>query len=63
MKKVVNYFKETYDELVHKVTWPSMKDLQNSVIVVSIASLIIALIVFLMDAVFNAGMTTVFPAM
>ncbi|MCL2434546.1 MAG: preprotein translocase subunit SecE [Lentimicrobiaceae bacterium] len=63
MKKVVNYFKETYDELVHKVTWPSMKDLQNSVIVVSIASLIIALIVFLMDAVFNAGMTTLFPSM
>ena len=63
MKKVVNYFKETYDELVHKVTWPSMKDLQNSVIVVSIASLIIALIVFLMDAVFNAGVHTLFPAM
>jgi len=63
MKKVVNYFKETYDELVHKVTWPSMKDLQNSVIVVSIASLIIALIVFMMDLVFNAGVHALFPAM
>ena len=63
MKKVVNYFKGIYDELVHKVTWPSMKDLQNSVIVVSIASLIIALIVFLMDIVFNAGVTALFPAM
>jgi len=63
MKKVVNYFKETYDELVHKVTWPSMKDLQNSVIVVSIASLIIALVVFMMDLVFNAGVNLLFPAM
>jgi preprotein translocase subunit SecE len=63
MKKVVNYFKETYDELVHKVTWPSAKDLQNSVIVVSIASLIIALLVFLMDSVLNAGMHTLFPAL
>jgi len=63
MKKVVNYFKETYDELVHKVTWPSAKDLQNSVIVVSIASLIIALIVFLMDIVLNAGVNILFPAM
>ena len=63
MKKVVNYFKETYDELVHKVTWPSMKDLQNSVIVVSIASLIIALIVFLIDIVLNAGVHALFPAM
>jgi preprotein translocase subunit SecE len=63
MKKIVNYFKETYDELVHKVTWPSGKDLQNSVIVVSIASLIIALIVFLMDNVLSAGIKTVFPPM
>jgi preprotein translocase subunit SecE len=62
MKKVVNYFKETYDELVHKVTWPSAKDLQNSVIVVSIASLIIALVVFLMDIFLNAGMHILFPA-
>jgi preprotein translocase subunit SecE len=63
MKKVVNYFKETYDELVHKVTWPSAKDLQNSVIVVSIASLIIALIVFLMDSLLNAGIRALFPPM
>ena len=62
MKKVVNYFKGIYDELVHKVTWPSMKDLQNSVVVVSIASLIIALIVFMMDLMFNAGVHTLFPS-
>ena len=58
--KIVNYFKTTYDELVHKVTWPSAKDLQNSVVVVSIAFLIGALIVFLMDAIFNAGMSLLF---
>jgi len=63
MKKVVNYFKSTYDELVHKVTWPSAKDLQNSVIVVSIASLIIALVVFLMDSLLNFGVNALFPAM
>ena len=60
--KIVNYFKEVYDELVHKVSWPSSKDLQNSVVVVSIASLLIALIVFLMDAVFNMGMAFLFPS-
>jgi preprotein translocase subunit SecE len=60
--KIGKYFKETFDELIHKVSWPSAKDLQNSVVVVSIASLIIALIVFLMDAAFNAGMTLLFPA-
>ncbi|HNW68272.1 MAG TPA: preprotein translocase subunit SecE [Bacteroidales bacterium] len=62
MKKIVNYFKETYDELAHKVTWPTAKDLQNSVVVVSVASLIIALVVMVMDWIFNTGMTLMFPA-
>ncbi|MDR2972815.1 MAG: preprotein translocase subunit SecE [Bacteroidales bacterium] len=61
MKKVLNYFKETYEELVHKVTWPSMKDLQNSVIVVSIASLIITFVVFLMDIILNVSVHFLFP--
>lgn len=60
--KIGNYFKEMYDELVHKTSWPSMQELGNSVVVVSIASLVIALIVFLMDAIFNFGMQLVFPA-
>ena len=59
--KIVNYIKECYDELVHKVTWPSAQELQSSVLLVSIASLIIALIVFLMDVIFNAGMGLLFP--
>ena len=60
--KRVNYFKEMYEELVHKTSWPTMQELGNSVVVVSIASLIIALIVFLMDAIFNLGMELMFPA-
>ena len=51
--KVLNYFKESYDELIHKVSWPTWGELQSSAIVVSIASLIIALVVFLMDEVFR----------
>ena len=58
----MNYFKEVYDELVHKTSWPTMQELGNSVVVVSIASLIIAFIVFLMDAIFNMGMQAMFPA-
>ena len=38
-----------------------MQELGNSVVVVSIASLIIALIVFLMDTIFNLGMNLMFP--
>jgi preprotein translocase subunit SecE len=51
--KVVNYLKESYDELMHKVSWPSWSELQGSAIVVSVASLIIAMVVFMMDEVFR----------
>jgi preprotein translocase subunit SecE len=46
-------FTESYDELVHKVTWPSWKQLQSSSILVLVASVIIALIIFLMDYIFG----------
>ncbi|HNX85624.1 MAG TPA: preprotein translocase subunit SecE [Bacteroidales bacterium] len=51
--KVVNYIKESYDELMHKVSWPTWAELQGSAIVVSVASLIIAIVVFAMDEVFR----------
>ena len=54
MKKIRAYFSETYDELVHKVHWPTWSELQNSAVVVSIASLIIALVVYLMDISFSS---------
>jgi preprotein translocase subunit SecE len=47
--KIVNYIKESYDELVHKVSWPTKKELANSALVVLVASLLIALVVFAMD--------------
>ncbi len=53
MKRIFNYLKESYNELVHKVTWPSWKELQSSALVVMIASLIFALIVFAMDTSFQ----------
>jgi len=53
MKRIVNYLKESYNELVHKVTWPSWSDLKNSALVVMVASLIFALIVFSMDISFQ----------
>jgi len=51
--KFVEYVKESYDELMHKVSWPTWSELQNSAVVVSVASLIIALVVFMMDKSFE----------
>jgi preprotein translocase subunit SecE len=53
MKKIVGYIKETFDELLNKVSWPTWSELQSSALIVSIASLIIALVVFLMDFSFS----------
>jgi len=47
------YLKESYDEWMHKVSWPTWSELQNSAIVVSVASLIIALVVYMMDISFS----------
>lgn len=51
--KIVNYAKESYTELLQKVSWPTWSELQSSAIVVSIASLIIASVVYLMDKSFQ----------
>ena len=51
--RLVTYVKESYDELMHKVSWPTWAELQGSAIVVSVATLIIALVVFAMDEVFR----------
>ena len=53
VKKITNYCKESYDELVHKVSWPTRKELSSSAVVVLYASLLIALVVFLMDSAFQ----------
>jgi len=39
--------------LVYKVSWPSKEELSGSTVIVLIASLIIALIVFGMDSLFE----------
>ena len=53
MKKLVAYLKDSYTELVYKVSWPSREELSNSAVIVMIASLVIALIVFGIDSLFE----------
>ena len=49
MAGVVQFFKESYEEMTQKVTWPTWGELQNSAVLVLVASFIIALVVFAMD--------------
>lgn len=60
-KKIADYCKDSYNELVHKVTWPSRTELTGSAVVVLYASLLIALVVFGMDSVFQFVMGVIYP--
>ena len=53
MAKKQSYIKESYEELGKKVTWPTWPELQNSSIIVAVATIIIALIIYLMDTFFS----------
>ena len=50
MNKIGIYFNESYKELVEKVTWPTWAQLQQSTVIVLIATLLITAIVLVMDA-------------
>ena len=56
----VESVKESYNEMVHKTSWPSRKELAQSSVIVLIASVILALIVWLMDWCFENIMTFVY---
>ena len=58
--KFVEYCKESYNELVHKTSWPTRKELAQSSVIVLIASIILALIVWLMDYCSESIMTFVY---
>ena len=53
MSKIGAYLSETRNELLNKVSWPTWTELQSSAIVVMISSVIIALVVFGMDFIFE----------
>lgn len=53
MRKFFNNLREIKDEMLNKVSWPTWPELIESAIVVSIASLIIAGVVLMMDLSFE----------
>jgi len=57
---IKGYFKESFTELFHKVTWPTWAELQNSAILVMVATLIIAIIVSAMDFSFSRIMQLIY---
>ena len=53
MASLVDFVKESVEEMKHKVTWPKLSELQSSSVLVLIGALIFALIIGSMDFVFK----------
>jgi preprotein translocase subunit SecE len=51
MNKISTFFRESYRELLEKVSWPSWSELQQSTVIVLAATLVITLVVWLMDVI------------
>lgn len=63
MAGVVQFIKESYEEMTQKVTWPTWGELQNSAVLVLVASLIIALVVTGMDKGANFILETFYKSL
>ena len=57
------YVKESYNELVNKVTWPTFPQLQSSTVVVMVASAIFAIVVLAMDLTFENMMAAIYKTL
>jgi preprotein translocase subunit SecE len=60
MNKVTTYFRESYRELLEKVTWPTWTQLQQSTLIVLVATLLITGIVWGMDLIAQSGLKFIY---
>lgn len=60
MNKVSNYFRDSYRELLEKVTWPTWTQLQQSTMIVLGATLVITAVISLMDFVAGGGLKLIY---
>lgn len=59
MANVLEFIKDSYHEMTQKVSWPTWPELQNSAVIVLVASVVIALIILAMDQA-SSGLLTLF---
>ncbi len=60
MAKFTNYVKESFVELTKKTTWPSWDKLQESALLVMVSTIVLALVLWLVDFVFQKLMVLIY---
>jgi preprotein translocase subunit SecE len=60
MNKITTYIRESYKELLEKVTWPTWNELQQSTVIVLVATLLVTVIVWIMDLISSSVLHLVY---
>ena len=60
MDKLVSYVRESFGEIVYKVTWPTFEELRKSTVLVLVASVVFAGVVFGMDKLLEQVLGSVY---
>jgi len=60
MNKFTAYLRDSYKELMHKVTWPNWDQLQQSTMIVIGATLLITFMVSIMDFAASNAMKLIY---
>jgi len=59
MDNIVLYLRESYEELLHHVTWPTWEELYSSAKLVVVSTILISLLIYLFDSIAQFLLTTV----
>jgi len=56
MNKIISYLKDSYNELVENVSWPTWGELSQSLMLVLAGTAVFALVIYFMDTIFRLGL-------
>ena len=59
MSSLVNFVKDSYVEFTQKVEWPKWDEVRSSTIVVTVATIILAIFLFGVDEVFSKAIRNI----
>jgi preprotein translocase subunit SecE len=60
MENISLYLRESYDELMNHVTWPSWDELVSNAILVIVSTIIISMVIFAFDFVANNALKFIY---
>ena len=60
MDNIKLYLKESYDELMNHVTWPTWSELYASARLIIISTIILSLVIFFFDLIANSALKFIY---